>query len=92
MTSYYFTIQGKKVNWHSTLLLFDKYLIFETAIPIKIEGINLKFFLDSIDQLNANIKNGKFYFDKISSNLSFKMTKQLPFNPIEGLMRKISKG
>jgi hypothetical protein len=35
---------------------------------------------------------GKFYFDEASNKLSFKMTKQLPFNPIEGLMRKISKG
>jgi hypothetical protein len=92
MKSYYFTIQGKKVNWHSTLLLFDSYLIFETLMPIKIEGKNLKNLLDSIEQLNANIKNGKFYFDKVSNNLSFKMTKQFPFNPIEELLRKISKG
>ena len=92
MISYHFTIQGKKVNWHSTLLLFDSYLIFETVIPIKIEGTNQKGILNCIDQLNAGIKNGKYFFDEASSKLSFKMIKQRQFNPLEDLMRKISRG
>lgn len=92
MTSYYFTIQGKKVKWHSTLLILDRYLIFETEIPIKIEETNQKVILNCIDQLNAGIKNGKYFFDEASSKLRFKMIKQLPFKPFEELIRKISNG